>query len=317
MSVCEYGCNQEAKFQLNNGKMCCENNCNKCLALRKRNSEAIKQAHKEGKLNGWGKQKNVNRNWSKGKTFWEDERIKSKYNKNEIFIENSKCSSHMIKEIYIKYIVEEYKCSICGIIDWNNKELVLQLDHINGTHTDNRLENLRLLCPNCHAQTDTFCGKENKNLIYKTEEEIIDAIKNSHNIRQALIRLNLTAKGKNYVRIKKTKQKYNLSFLKKEEKIIENVKVYIEPVKYYCENCKQLLKKKTKTSCCGKCSKILQRKVIRPSYTQLQEELKTMNFCQMARKYNVSDNAIRKWLIFYEKEKLVGAVGHEPTLNRV
>lgn len=54
----------------------------------------------------------------------------------------------------------EYRCSICGNTgEWNSKKLVLQLDHINGIHNDNRIENLRLLCPNCHSQTDTFCGK--------------------------------------------------------------------------------------------------------------------------------------------------------------
>ena len=51
-------------------------------------------------------------------------------------------------------------CSICGIKDWNGKKLVLQIDHINGDNRDNRLENLRLLCPNCHSQTETFCRKK-------------------------------------------------------------------------------------------------------------------------------------------------------------
>ena len=42
---------------------------------------------------------------------------------------------------------------------WHGKTLTLQLDHINGVNNDNRLENLRLLCPNCHSQTETFCGR--------------------------------------------------------------------------------------------------------------------------------------------------------------
>ncbi len=54
------------------------------------------------------------------------------------------------------------KCSVCGIKEWNGKPIVLQLDHINGDNRDNRLENLRLLCPNCHSQTETFCRKKKK-----------------------------------------------------------------------------------------------------------------------------------------------------------
>jgi len=54
------------------------------------------------------------------------------------------------------------ECYICHITDWLGNPLSLQLDHINGRHTDNRLENLRILCPNCHAQTPTFAGKNSR-----------------------------------------------------------------------------------------------------------------------------------------------------------
>lgn len=50
-------------------------------------------------------------------------------------------------------------CSICGVSEWLGKPLLLHLDHINGDHLDNRLENLRVLCPNCDSQTSTYCGK--------------------------------------------------------------------------------------------------------------------------------------------------------------
>lgn len=59
----------------------------------------------------------------------------------------------------VKEKILEYKCSCCGISEWNNKPITLQLDHINGNNSDHRLENLRLICPNCHSQTDTYCGK--------------------------------------------------------------------------------------------------------------------------------------------------------------
>jgi uncharacterized protein YktA (UPF0223 family) len=63
----------------------------------------------------------------------------------------------------------EYKCygPRCKIIDtWNDEPIVLHLDHINGVHNDHRLENLRYLCPNCHSQTSTYCGRNAKKTLH-------------------------------------------------------------------------------------------------------------------------------------------------------
>lgn len=64
-----------------------------------------------------------------------------------------------LKKRIIKEKVLPYKCVECGLSEWRDKELSLHLDHIDGDSKNHKLENLRLLCPNCHSQTDTWCGK--------------------------------------------------------------------------------------------------------------------------------------------------------------
>ena len=59
----------------------------------------------------------------------------------------------------LKEGIKEHKCEVCGNTVWNGKEIPLQLDHIDGNPHNHILSNLRMICPNCHAQTDTYCGK--------------------------------------------------------------------------------------------------------------------------------------------------------------
>jgi len=73
----------------------------------------------------------------------------------EIFCENSEVSQKTLRKYY-KQKFPQYNCSICNLSTiWNNKKLVLILDHINGNNHDNRIENLRWVCPNCNSQLDT------------------------------------------------------------------------------------------------------------------------------------------------------------------
>ncbi len=76
----------------------------------------------------------------------------------DAFVKNSRVTNTKLLKIYLlKHNILENKCSICNLSPmWNNKPITLQLDHINSDHYDNRLENLRLICPNCHSQTDTY-----------------------------------------------------------------------------------------------------------------------------------------------------------------
>lgn len=89
---------------------------------------------------------------------------KNKRSDGEVFCKNSTYRGNKeLKKRLLKDHGWEYKCKSCDIGDtYNNQPLSLQLDHINGINSDNRMENLRLLCPNCHSQTKTFSGKKTK-----------------------------------------------------------------------------------------------------------------------------------------------------------
>lgn len=81
---------------------------------------------------------------------------------NAILVENSQYSTHYLKLRLIKEGIKEHRCEECNLTEWNNKPIPIQLHHLSGVRTDNRLENLAILCPNCHAQTDTYCAKNKK-----------------------------------------------------------------------------------------------------------------------------------------------------------
>lgn len=72
-----------------------------------------------------------------------------------------KIHSSKLKDKLLKENILENKCYNCGITQWQNKPIILQLHHIDGNNTNNNLENLQLLCPNCHSQTDNYCGNAN------------------------------------------------------------------------------------------------------------------------------------------------------------
>jgi Zn finger protein HypA/HybF involved in hydrogenase expression len=85
---------------------------------------------------------------------------KKKFSNDKVFVENSTYGRKCLKKRIIEQKLIEYKCSECkNYGEWENKKLVLILDHINGVNNDNRIENLRFLCPNCNSQTETFSGK--------------------------------------------------------------------------------------------------------------------------------------------------------------
>ena len=84
-----------------------------------------------------------------------------KHTSDLVFIKNSKYKNiWSLKKRILREGLLDYICKECGNEGvWNNKPMTLQLDHINGDPSDHRLSNLRFLCPNCHSQTENFCGR--------------------------------------------------------------------------------------------------------------------------------------------------------------
>lgn len=165
-------------------------------------------------------------------------------------------TTHLKNKLY-KEGLKERKCELCGQDEeWNGKKMSLILDHINGINDDNRLENLRIVCPNCNATLETHC--------------------------------------KGYSKIKKEKENKNKIECKLEKERERKVKIK-------CNNCNNLISNKSKTGICHECSSKKQRKVERPIYSTLMENIEELGYVGTGKKYGVSDNTIRKWKKFYEK----------------
>ena len=166
---------------------------------------------------------------------------KKTYKIEQILVENSTYNNGTrLKKRLIKEKGFEYKCYNCNLTEWMGKPIPLDLEHINGIHSDNRIENLTFLCCNCHALTDTYKGKNVKNKIILEEKK--------------------------------------------------------------CNKCDKVLSHKTSTYC-NKCIHIIKRKVERPSYEELLEQINNkVTKVELGKKYGVSDGTIRDWIKYYEKE---------------
>ncbi len=142
--------------------------------------------------------------------------------KEDILKENCKHQRTVLRRYVIKNNLIPYKCAICGCTEWQGKTLSLELDHINGVNNDNRLENLRFLCPNCHSQTSTY-GSRNQQLnsseydipddLRKMVEEKYDEVKSVKRVSSILgIRRCVVTKIVNESGQKHSNQKYIIRY---------------------------------------------------------------------------------------------------------
>jgi len=110
-------------------------------------------------------------------------------------------------------------CEGCGEKQWAGRPIPLEVHHEDGNPLNNEMQNLKLLCPNCHALTDNYRGKNiNTGIKQISDDDFANALNDSSNIRQALIKLGLSAKGDNYRRAREIIFKYNMLHLMQEHK---------------------------------------------------------------------------------------------------
>lgn len=210
-----------------------------------------------------------NEPWNKGKCY------RQGYQKLEdVLVENSPATNtNSLKKRLWRAGLKEQKCEVCGC------EEHLEMHHINGNPTDNRLENLQILCPNCHANTENFRGK---NIVagrrHKKPEELF-----------------LTEEEIKERQIKKLEsRRIDPKYYKRQ----------IEPVYIVCPICGKTFRQtpRNKIYCSLECYQIAKATGSnKPSVLELLQDFKELkSFVQVGKKYGVSDNAVRKWCQIYK-----------------
>lgn len=209
--------------------------------------------------------------WNVGLKF----RPQKEYKLEEILQKDFKYQSSKLKNRLIESGLKEYRCEGCKNTEWNGKPIPLELHHINGDRTDNRLENLQILCPNCHAQTEHYRGKNQER--YKNKE------------------------FKSDIELKKLyeeeKQKKKIEKEKKIKEVKERVRK--SKPKRYCVCGKELTSKQGKF-CSQECAHNAISK--RPPVLELIDKIKEFNnnISAIGRYYGVTDQAVRKWCKLYK-----------------
>lgn len=215
--------------------------------------------------------------WNQGKRF---KKLKKNIPLDEILVENSSyLSTTSLKKRIIKEGLKIHKCEICNITNWNDKVITLELDHVNGNNTDNRIENLRILCPNCHSQTSTFRGKTKLSNI--SEKKAIEY----HKFRKSLSDNTDCNFDKSSNNIEKSEGLNNKLRITKQE-----------------NNCRICSKSTFNNKFCSVECYREYTSSNRPSVFELLEtfDLYNGNFEQVGKHYNISGNGVKKWCITYK-----------------
>jgi hypothetical protein len=214
----------------------------------------------------------------------------------QIFVINSNVSRSVLRKRVIKSSLVDHKCSICGIDSWLGDYLSLELDHINGVNNDNRIENLRFLCPNCHSQTPTWRGRAG---VVK-ERSCLNCGKTYDGCYDLCSECIENDCASEYY-MKKCRS-CKCTFSK------ESLDILCEQCrsKRTCECGKTIDRNSSRCSeCDGKRRILASMKTGRPSYTTLMKDLEMSSCLAVSKKYKVTDNTIRKWIRLYEKYSIL------------
>jgi hypothetical protein len=186
----------------------------------------------------------------------------------EIMVPDSSYSRAHLKQRLFDEGLKQRVCEACGQGEvWRGRRMALILDHINGTPNDHRLENLRILCPNCAATLDTHCG--NKNRLPRSPRQCQRC-------------------GKDFI-VKSSRQRY-------------------------CS--RECGSRWDRNGTVRGVPRPTERRVERPRFAQLLAEIERLGYSGTGRKYGVSDNAIRKWVRQYERERAI-AEGRDPDVIEI
>jgi hypothetical protein len=165
----------------------------------------------------------------------------------DVLVAHSTYSRQSLKKRLYADGIKQRVCELCGQDEeWQGRRMALILDHINGVATDNRLENLQIVCPNCAATLETHCGR---NVLLS---------------RECLV-----------------------------------CREPFQPTDRRQRHCSASCSARTEPN---RLRAVAARTVERPPYDQLMREIAETSWSAVGRKYGVSDNAVRKWVRWYEAE---------------